>query len=130
MPPIPVPMADAVALVLVARLEFPAPADGGPSLAAGAAWIDRIAPALRHAGVDLSTRAEVFVRVAAVRPGAAGAAASASDYDPAIIGRVADAVAALQATDRPRPQVAVHEEWRPVGEARIEVALYARPGGC
>lgn len=125
MPPFPLPVADAVALVLVARVEFPTPADGAPWLAAGAAWVERIVPALRHAGIDLSGSGAVFVRVAAIRP--AAAAAPASDYDPAIIDRVAGAVAVLRPGALP-PQVAVHEEWRDAAEGRIEVAIYARAG--
>lgn len=42
------------------------------------------------------------------------------------IERIADAVAALRPDGAARPQVAVHEEWRPTDEARIEVAVYLR----
>jgi hypothetical protein len=125
-PPIPLPVPDAVALTLVARIDFPPPA-GGAWLAADAAWVARIGPALRHAGIDLDASPEVFVRVAAVRPAAAHAAAPATDYDPALIERIADAVAGLRPAGRPRPQVAVHEEWRETDEPRVEVAVYARP---
>lgn len=124
--PIPLPMTDAVALVLVARVEFPPPAAGAAWFAADAAWIEKLAPALRHAGIDLSASAEVFVRVAALRPAAAHDAAPASDFDAAMTGRIADAVAELLPAGTARPQVGVHEEWRAAGAPRIEVAIYVR----
>lgn len=125
-PPTPFPVADAIALSLLARIDFPAPAAGAPWLAADADWIARIAPALRHAGVDLAGSDTVFVRVAAVRP-AAAAGAPAGDFDPALTERVADAVAGLRPPGAARPQVAVHEEWRAADTPHVEVAVYGRP---